>query len=106
MSDYEEAKTDILSYLPDIDLNNAQQVVALDEYINAYVADKNAIQAYDQFDASRYRFTMSERLEKDSQLRREGTKTRKHRKRVLRSLLDLMHKKYEWTSTDEEDELA
>jgi hypothetical protein len=82
---------------------------ALTEYLEAYTADKVAIDEHDAFDCADWDFTTNDmkilraHWAKTGELRRTCTQTRQRRKRAWFALLDLLGEDYDYTSTDEED---
>jgi hypothetical protein len=91
-----------------VKLDSEQAWKAYDAYRKAYVADKAAIEAHDEYD-DKPSPTNPSRLQrhwdKISHLKRACTISRRLRKRTWRVLMDVLEEDYEYTSTDEEDEL-
>jgi len=82
---------------------------ALTAYLEAYTADKAAIDEHDAFDCADWDYKTNDmkilraHWAKTDELRRTCTQTRQRRKRAWFALLDLLGEDYDYTSTDEED---
>ena len=105
----EQARITLLKDWPDLENNTSEQVVALmTRYLSAYVAEKDAIEEHDAYDAHVWptpttHAALEAHWDQVGRLRRACTETRRQRKQTWRALMDAMEQDYGNTSSDDED---
>jgi hypothetical protein len=107
---YENTTYDLRELPPSLQgrMGEPEVVTALHVYLDAYTADKEAIEEHDAYDAHVWvtpttQAGLDAHWNKVGQLRMACTHSRKRRKTAWFALLDLLGEDYDYTSTDDED---
>ena len=105
----EQARITLLKEWPALENNAPDRVVAaMTPYLSAFLAEKEAIEEHDAYDAHVWltpttHAALEAHWDHVGRLRRACTETRRQRKRTWRALMDAMEQDYGNTSSDDED---